>query len=104
MRFGLAFDLGRLHQSDEPYPYVANGKLVFDFVYFAPKLDAQSDRKVMPGTRVLVDCYVMERDGKWFRLSDNQGWVTDQQFLPALYTGRGSPPPLSAVASRRGLG
>jgi hypothetical protein len=89
----LAFVGGTLTHggSGSPFPYVANGLHVVDFIYFAPTMAARSDQTVAPGTPVLVDCYVTEKDGDWYRLTDNRGWVTDKEFLPAPHTGRGSP-------------
>jgi len=91
---GLAFDAGQSAGSGpaQSYSYVANGQLIVDFVYFAPTMMAQSDRTVAPGTPVHVDCYVTAEGGRWYRLLQDEGWVSDQQFLPALHTGRGTPP------------
>jgi hypothetical protein len=91
---GLAFDAGQSAGSGsaQSYAYVANGKLIYDFIYFAPTMKAQSDSKVAPGTPVRVDCYVTTEEGRWYRLLQDEGWVSDQQFLPALHTGRGTPP------------
>jgi len=88
-----AFEVGRLTQpAHETYPFVANGAQVVDFIYFAPTMKARSDRTVAAGTTLYVDCYVHLEGGDWYRIQQNQGWLTDQEFLPAAFSGEGSPP------------
>jgi hypothetical protein len=58
----------------------------------APFEFSQKNILVAAGDTFLVDCYVIQQDGQWYRLRDNRGWLRDDELLPAPYTGLKSPP------------
>lgn len=91
---GLAFAIGRNTQpASQPHPFiVTSAGGVTTILKAAPFEAAQKNRVVLPGDTVWVDCYVIARDGRWYRLSDNEGWLRDDEVLPAPHTGVGAPP------------
>ena len=92
----LAFSIGRntyTVPAPQRYPYiVTSAGGVTTFLKAAPFEPARKDSVVVPGDTVSVDCYVTERDRRWYRLSDNAGWLRGDELLPAPYTGMGLPP------------
>lgn len=91
---GLAFSVGRNTQpSPQTYPFiVTSASGVTTIIKSAPFESAQKDVLVRPGTTLFVDCYVMERDNLWFRLTENQGWLREDELVQAPHTGLGFPP------------
>jgi hypothetical protein len=91
---GLAFSTGRNSQpSSETYPFiVTSAGGITTILKAAPFESAQKNSVVTSGDSRSVDCYVTQRDGRWYRLSENQGWLRGDELVPAPYTGLASPP------------
>lgn len=87
----LAFSAGRIIQSaPEEYLFVVNESQVL--VKSVPSENAGRPPLLDGGQNVSVRCYVSLADGRWYQLSDGQGWLHSTEVLAAPFTGKGSPP------------
>lgn len=87
----LAFFVGGVIQDDpEEYLFVVNKSQVL--VKSVPNQNAGRPPLLEGGQDVRVRCYVTLSDGRWYQLSDEQGWLQDTEVLAAPFTGGGSPP------------
>jgi hypothetical protein len=91
----LAFFVGRhSHPESVEYPFrvvVPDGLPTVE-VKAAPLESAGKRRYLAPNDAVSVECYVTQPDGRWYKLSGDEGWLSGDEVLPAPYTGLGSPP------------
>lgn len=86
--------IGHDIQSDpQEYPFiVTNAAGVTTIVKTVPNEDAQGNRLFATGDGVMVKCYVDVQDWRWFKLSEEQGWLRGDEVYPEPHTGLGSPP------------
>lgn len=90
----LAFLIGRnTRPAVHEYPYIvkAPGHDV-SVIKAEPYETAPQKGYRAPGDTVTVDCYIDQPDGRWYRLSENEGWLDGHELTRAPYTGAGQPP------------
>jgi peptidoglycan/LPS O-acetylase OafA/YrhL len=90
----ISFFVGReMRSGPTQYPFVVtNSSGVYTVVKSVPYEKAQADRVLATGDRVWVDCVVDQQDGRWYRLTDEQGWLREDELIPSPHSGKGSPP------------
>ncbi|GAA2165120.1 hypothetical protein [Pedococcus bigeumensis] len=83
----------QVQSGPDRYPFIvaANSGPV-TVVKTVPNAQAAGGRSYISGESVSVDCYVDQADGRWFKLSDEEGWLQHDEVTPSPHTGKGSPP------------
>ncbi|HEV7951377.1 MAG TPA: hypothetical protein VGP24_16570 [Glaciihabitans sp.] len=92
-----AFLIGHaIQRGQTKYPFlVTNSSGALTAIKAVPDKSSSTGHVVEAGDTVWVDCFIDQRDGRWYRLSDEQGWMRDRELLAAPHTGRGGSSTLS---------
>lgn len=89
-----SFAIGR-HTQGGPstYPFVVTaGSGGFALIKSVPERSAMTGKSADAGTTVGIVCTREVAGAVWYQLAGSQGWLSEDDAIPAPYSGMGSPP------------
>lgn len=88
-----SFAIGRHTQgSPSTYPFVVTGEGGLVLIKSVPAENARTGNTLDTGTTVEIICTRDVSSATWYQLSNSRGWLSDDDAVPAPYSGTGSPP------------
>lgn len=88
-----SFAIGR-HTQGGPstYPFVITGEGGFVLIKSVPDENATTGKSLDAGTTVDIICTAEVGGANWYQITNSQGWLSEDDAVPAPYSGAGSPP------------